>query len=210
MTDSNVIATHHDATPPAPKLFFTVPPIFGDGDSDRAYEAERRAAKNAQAVRFAVAPRCRVVSFTRGPLEPGAEVTLADVGHDVSNLDLLRRRRAIIELEPHLLAGRRTDPTARFVVAPKLSTISRTRGLVTEGMPVDASDFAEPEIPPRPATAPFVAESGVSMPGFPGVPGRPGHDGTAALLELVRRGVVVDRHPERDAQEQAPARKGAR
>jgi hypothetical protein len=165
------------------------PPRFGDDHEEATYQSQRREALLRQRVRFAVAPRCCVVSTTRGMLEGGAEVTAGDVASGQPALRALVQLGVLLDLSPGELAPA-DPPGATHRVARGISVPTR-RGLVPDGGAVAAADFAEEAVPTRAEVAPVMRLDGSVVPGSAAIPGRPAHDGRAALEDLVRRGALV-------------------
>ncbi len=161
-----------------PYLEFTIPPVQGDVRAAYAHNDRVEEQRRTQSVPYAVALGCSLVSLKDGrKLVAGDEVKLEDVAGSERVLVELSRQGVILTISQETLRAR--QPLEGATHRCRVATISRIRGVLDAGALCSAKDFCEPGRPAyaRPATGELM-------------PAVPASDGTAAIADLVARGII--------------------
>jgi hypothetical protein len=161
------------------ELKFIRPPLFGDPLSESRYVQTCDAQARSTLHILSVAPMCAVTSlWDRREVKAGEEIQIRDVDN-ARTLDELVRLGVVIRIPATTAAARRPVEGSTHRVTQLSAVSSRTRGILDCGSYCSAADWAEP---PRASYADKV--TGTIE------PGRPASDGTAAIAELVSRGLL--------------------
>lgn len=158
-------------------LSFKPAPQCGDDEGRRKRQKEVQDLRNRTPFEFTVSVDCSV-SGVFGKRLPGEEVTLQDAGGDHAAMVKLVQRDVLIQIPKTEVAARTSCKSARYVAA---------RSLVTRmGILVEGQSIGEQHLHIAPAEE-YRDDSGKLHRGHTGL------DGGFQLLELVRRGLVIDR-----------------